>query len=123
MLSVGKYVYAFNATEGVRISLTEGVLESEDFQLSGKGEINFGFSNGDNREEFPLSLLWANRSKAEKGLYQCEAGTGYSGGHNTAERLGWSTGHKAPEPEAILWWKTATVGSFTGYFPYTVSIK
>lgn len=50
-----------------------------------------------------------------------EDGKGYSGGHNTAERLGWQTYHPAGKKDAFFVRELADEGRFTGYHPYTLS--
>jgi len=45
------------------------------------------------------------------------AGRGYSGGHNTAARLGWSVSYPAPDKNWLLYWDTTDQGAFTGFHP------
>jgi hypothetical protein len=49
-------------------------------------------------------------------------GRGYGGGHNTAARLGWFVSYPPPEKEALLWWDDTRQGTWTGYWPATVSL-
>ena len=44
-------------------------------------------------------------------------GRGYSGGHNTADRLGWETSKPQPPCQAIAWWDETREGTWTGYYP------
>jgi len=44
-------------------------------------------------------------------------GRGYSGGHNTAARLGWSVSYPAPDKDWLLYWDTTDQGAFTGFHP------
>lgn len=49
-------------------------------------------------------------------------GRGYSGGHNTAARMGWGTYAPKGQGGAVLWWDTTTQGTWTGYYPSSMSV-
>lgn len=59
-----------------------------------------------------LTAKFPKRVKLEK-----IDGRGYSGGHNTAGRLGWGISHPTPPSDALAWWDTTTSGNWTGYYP------
>ena len=47
-------------------------------------------------------------------------GRGYSGGHNTAMRLGWQICYPTPPKGTLLSWDMTRQGAFTGYYPATM---
>ena len=45
------------------------------------------------------------------------SGRGYTGGHNTASRLGWDTSYPDVPEGAVAYWDDTEEGRFTGYDP------
>jgi hypothetical protein len=72
--------------------------------------------------ESPEKAIWEERETYDRLLLVRANGRGYSGGHNTADRLGWSVSYPSPKRTAVLWWDSSHQGTWTGNYPQTTSL-
>lgn len=86
------------------------------FQLSSNGQL-FPVRHWTKKMSSEASELWEKREQFPKIVATEKKGQGYSGGHNTAARLGWSTWTPEPVPGCIMHLDTSRQGRFTGYSP------
>jgi len=69
-----------------------------------------------------MAELWAGRESYPTVELVREDGTGYSGGHNTAAKLGWPIDVPEPKENALVRWDETVQGRFTNYQPCTASL-
>lgn len=85
----------------------DGDTDAQWFRIGPSGEVVWG-KTGMRIPDFD-SALDARVESIE--------GRGYSGGHRTADRLGWETTYPYPPDGTLIWWDDTFEGAFTGFYP------
>ena len=93
---------------------------SEIYQLFNDGQLDYRGKNESNCNDL---AIWNARERFVKIEMTEKQGRGYSGGHNTAVRKGWSTYTPKPEAGSVMWLDITSQGRFTGYYPATRMYK
>lgn len=104
----------FRAKDGWDFAFRITAETSEMYQLFNDGQLDY---RGSDKSDCNDMAIWGARERFVKIAMTEQKGRGYSGGHNTAARLGWSTYTPAPEVGSVMWLDITQQGRFTGYYP------
>ena len=111
---------AFRTKDGWDFAFRITDKTSEMYQLFNDGQLDY---RGKSKSDCNDLAIWGARERFVNIEMTEKKGRGYSGGHNTAVRKGWSTYTPTPEIGSVMWLDITQQGRFTGYYPATRMYK
>jgi len=111
---------AFRTKDGWDFAFRITDKTSEMYQLFNDGQLYYRCKNENDCNDL---AIWGARARFVKIEMAEKKGRGYSGGHNTAVRKGWSTYEPKAEAGSVMWIDITRQGRFTGYYPATRMYK